>query len=89
LVFTGFAGDDIYAVRDDEGAVETDAELADEVRVALGVAAEIGEEVLGSGAGDGAEVGDQILFIHADAVVGDGEDSLLFVERQFDLGIEG
>ena len=56
LLFAGFAGDDFDAVGDHEGAVEADAELADEVGVLLGVAGELGEEVLGAGAGDGAEV---------------------------------
>jgi len=49
-VFTCFAGDDFYTVGDHEGAVEADAELADEVRVFLGVAGELVEEVLGAGA---------------------------------------
>ena len=56
LVFAGLAGDDLDLVGDHEDAVEADAELADEVRVLAGVAGELGEEVLGAGAGDGAEV---------------------------------
>ena len=41
------------------------------------------------GAGDGAQVRDQILLVHADAGVGDGEGLLLLVEFQIDAGIEG
>jgi hypothetical protein len=43
LVFAGLAGDDLDLVGDHEGAVEADAELADEVGVLLGVAGELGE----------------------------------------------
>ena len=53
--------------------VEADAELADEVGVLLGVAGELREEVLRAGAGDGAEVRDEVFLVHADAGVGDGE----------------
>ena len=67
-------------VGDHEGAVEADAELADEVGVLFGVAGELREEVLGAGAGDGAEVGDEVLLVHADAGVGDGEGVVCFVE---------
>ena len=49
-----------------------------------GVAGELGEEVLGAGAGDGAEVRDEVLLVHADAGVGDGEGLLLFVEFEVD-----
>jgi hypothetical protein len=41
------------------------------------------------GAGDGAQVRDQILLVHADAGVGDGEGLLLLVELQIDARIEG
>ncbi len=89
LVFAGLAGDHLDVVGDHEDAVEADAELADEVRVLLGVAGELREEVFGSGAGDGAKVRDQVLLVHADAGVGDGKDFILFVEFKVDAGIEG
>ena len=76
-------------VGDHEGAVEADAELADQVGVLLGVAGELGEEVLGSGAGDGAEVRDEVFLVHADAGVGDGEGLVLLVELEIDAGFEG
>ena len=86
--FAGLAGDDFNAVGDHEGAVEADAKLADEIRVFLGVPGELREKVLGARAGDGAKVRDQILLIHADAGVGDGEGLVLFVEFQIDSRIE-
>ncbi len=88
LLFAGLARDDLDAVGDHEGAVEADAELADEVRILPGVAGELGEEVFGSGASNGAEVRDQVLFVHADAGVGEGEGLLLFVELEVDAGRE-
>ena len=50
----------------------------------LGVAGELGEEVLGAGAGDGAEVRDEIFLVHADAGVGDGQGLVGFVEFEID-----
>ena len=88
LVFAGLAGDDLDAVGDHERAVEADAELADEIGIPLRIAGKLGEKVLGAGAGDGAQMRDQILLIHADAGVGDGEGLLLLVELQIDAGIE-
>ena len=88
LIFAGLAGDDLDMVGDHEGAVEADAELADEVGVLSGVAGELREEVFRAGAGDGAEVRDQIFFVHADAGVADGERLVLFVEFEIDAGIE-
>ncbi len=89
LLFAGFARDDFDLVGDHEGAVEADAELADEVGVLFGVAGELREEVLGAGAGDGAEVRDEVVFAHADAGVGDGEGVVRFVELEIDAGVEG
>ena len=58
------------AVGDHEGGVEADAELADQAEPFLGVLHPL-EEGLGARAGQGAEIVDQLLAIHADAVVGD------------------
>ena len=88
LVFSCFAGDDFHAVGDCEDAVKAYAELADEVRVFFGVAGELGKEVFGAGAGDGAEVGDEIFLVHADAGVGYGEGLVLLVEGQVDARVE-
>ena len=54
----------------------------------LGVSGELREEVLRAGAGDGAEVGDQVLLVHADARVADGQGFLLFVQLQIDARSE-
>ena len=84
LVFAGLARDDLNLVGDHEDGVEADAELADEVGVLAGVAGELGEEVFGAGAGDGAEVRDEVFLVHADAGVGDGEGLVGFVEFEVD-----
>ena len=57
-------------VGDDEGGVEADAELADEVSVLGPVGGQLGEELARPGLGDGADVVDDLLPGHADAVVG-------------------
>ena len=61
----------------DEGRVEAHAELADELRILLLVAREFLEELGGAGARDGAEMRNDLLAAHADAVVADGERSLV------------
>ncbi len=89
LLFAGLARDHLHPVRHHEGAVETHAKLADEVGVLPGIAGELGEKVFCARAGDGAQVRDQILLIHADAGVGDGECLFLLIELQIDARIEG
>lgn len=81
----GATGVDIDLVGDDEGAVETDAELADQVRILLLVARQVLQEVGGPGLGDGAQVSHHILAAHADAVVfqGDGVGFLVKLTRIF------
>ncbi len=88
LVFTRLAGDDLDAVGDHEGAVEADPELADEIRIPFRISGKLREEVFRTRAGDGAQVRDQILLIHADACVGDRERAVLLVELQVDARIE-
>ena len=89
LVFAGLAGDNFDGVGDHEGGIEADAELADEVGIFLGVAGELVKEVPGAGARDGAEVRDEVVFVHADAGVGDGEGGVGLVHFEVDAGIEG
>jgi len=60
-----------------KGGIESHAELADESAVLALVAGELAQELGGAGAGDGAEIVDQLRLIHADAVVGDGEGARL------------
>ena len=68
----GAAADHLDAVGDHEGGIETDAELADQ-RGALLAFREALDECARARAGDGAEIVDQLLPIHADAGIGDGE----------------
>ena len=56
LVFAGLARDHLDAVGNHEGAIEPHAKLTDEVRIFLGIAGELGEEVFRARAGDGAQV---------------------------------
>ncbi len=81
----GATGVDIDLVGDDEGAVETDAELADQVRILLLVARQVLQEVGGPGLGDGAQVSHHILAAHADAVVFQGDGVGFLVEADADL----
>ena len=59
-------------VGDHEGGIEADAELADQAGAVLGLG-ETAHEGARARARDGAEIVDQLLAIHADAVVGNGE----------------
>ncbi len=68
----GPAGLDDHLVGHDEGRVEAHAELADEVGVLLLLAGQLADELAGAGTGDGAELADDLLPGHADAVVDDG-----------------
>jgi hypothetical protein len=61
------------AVGDDERGIEADAELADELGVLGGIAAQPLEEFLGARTGDGPQVVDDLRLGHADAVVLDGQ----------------
>ncbi len=72
-LLAGAPGQHGDAVGDDEGGVETDAELTDQVGVLLLVAGELGEELAGPRLGDGTQVGDHLVAAHADPVVGDGQ----------------
>jgi len=72
----GYHGD---LVRDDESGVEADTELADELAVLGLVAAQVLQEFAGAGAGDGTDQLGDLLAVHADAVVGDGDRAGLLV----------
>ena len=72
-VLGGQAGaprDQGHPVGDDEGGIEADAELSDEVRILGPVGGQLGEELASPRLGDGADVVDDVLTRHADAVVG-------------------
>ena len=69
--------------------VEAHAELADDVDFAgsLVLFAELRFELAGAAAGDGAQVGLQVLLAHAHAVVGDGQRAQGLVRCNNDLQI--
>jgi len=83
----GAAGGHRDLVGDDEGRIETDAELADEAGV-LGLIAGQGlEELAGTGLGDGPEVVHDLLAAHAHAVVADGDGARVLVVGDLDLQV--
>jgi hypothetical protein len=79
-------------VGDDEAGIEADAELADQLRILLLVAAELAEELARTGFGDGADVFDDFLPVHADAVVANRDGFCILVDAdpnlQFGIGFE-
>ena len=60
-------------IGDDEGGVKTDAKLADQPRILCLIARERGEEFLRARLGDSANMGNNLVLRHADAVVADGD----------------
>ena len=66
----GAARDQCHPVGDDEGRVEADAELPDELSIFGAVGGQLREELARPRFGDGADVVDDVLPGHADAVVG-------------------
>ena len=83
----GRAADDLDPIGDEEGAVEADAELADE-RERAGLALfgflQLLGELAGAALGDGAEVVDELLAAHPDAGVPDGQRVRLAVGDEAD-----
>ena len=74
---------DFDAVRHHESRVEPHPELADQARAIFRLC-KLLHESASAGAGDGAEIVDEILPPHADAVIGDGERAFVFVGRDAD-----
>jgi hypothetical protein len=86
LLRSGLARRDLDPVRHHEGGVKADAELADKAGAVLRLAAgEVLGERAGAGAGDGAQVIDELLPTHADAVVGDQQGAGFLVRHDADL----
>ena len=79
------AGVDLDRVGDHEDGVEADAELADQVFVALAACFEGVEEGFGAGVCDGAEVFDELAVGHADAEILDRDGAGFFVGADLDL----
>src|SRR5216683_4322348 len=55
--------------------IKADAELADQAHILAGVARELVDKSGGAGARDRAEIFDELLSIHADAVIGNGQSA--------------
>jgi hypothetical protein len=70
-------GDDLDALSNQVGRVETDTELTDHGNI--GTSAEGLHESLGSGLGDGSEVVDQIGLGHTDTGITDAQDVVLAI----------
>ena len=73
------------ALGHDEGGVEADAELPDEMRVLLGFPAQGLQESGRSRVRDRAQLLDDLLAAHPDAGVADGQDALVRIHRHGDL----
>ena len=87
LVGTGATGEHFDLLRNDKGAVETDAELTNQGRVLLLIAGEPFEKFSGTGLGYRAQVVDDFFTRHADAVVFDRHGLGIGVEADGDREI--
>ena len=83
---TRLAGFQHDLVGNDEGGIEADTELADQLAVPGLVAGQCFKELLGAGAGDGADVVAHFIAGHADAVIGQGDGAGGLVE--FDANLQ-
>ena len=81
-----FFGDDSDFLRHHKRRIEAYAELTDDVDIVL-LLLHLLLEFVGAGGGDGAEVVFQIVLVHADAVVGDGQRARVLVGFDLDLKI--
>ena len=79
-------GTDRHLIADHEGGVEAHAELADHVGV-LGVISHLLLELVGTGGGDDAQIVLQILLVHADAVIRNGNGTAFFIYGQVNFEI--
>ena len=80
---------DVHLVGDHVAGVEADAEAADQVGVLALVLGQGFQEAPGAGAGYGAEVFHEVGFVHAYAVVRDGQGPGFLVEGYADARVEG
>ena len=68
-------------LRHHESRVEADAELADDIGGALRFLLHGFDESFGARFGDGAQAGDDLIAIHADAAVADRQRVGVFIQR--------
>jgi len=71
LAFARLAAQDLNFFRDHKGRIEAHPELPDQAHILARVARQLVYKSGGAGAGNRAEVVDQLLPVHADAVIGD------------------
>ena len=76
-----------YLVRNDEGRIEPDAELPDQVGILLLVAGQPIQELARPGPGDRADIGYYLVAGHPDPVVGNGDGASILVHRDPDLQV--
>src|SRR4051812_3825038 len=76
LLGAGGTADHLDPLGHQERAVEADAELADELGGVRALLLELLQELARAGPRDRAQALFQLLFAHADAVVGNGEGAL-------------
>ena len=67
---TGTAGNYRHLVGNDEGGIEANTELANEVRILGLIAGQRGEEFAGTGFGNGTQMLDRLITRESDAVIG-------------------
>ena len=75
LAVARLAAQHLDPVGDHESRIEADPELANQIHVLLRVAGQLADEGCRAGTRDRAEVFDQLVVVHADAVVGNGQGS--------------
>ena len=85
LVGAGAAAEHLDALGHHEGGIEADAELADQAGAVLGLG-QPRQEGFGAGAGDGAEIVDQLLAVHADAGIDHAQRIGRLVGHDADFG---
>ncbi len=88
-LFSGTARGHRDLVGDDECGIEAHAELADQVGILLLVAGKTREKFARAGLGDGAQIGNNFVAAHADAVIVDGQRprSLVVADADVQFGI--
>ena len=87
LIAAVLLGDDGDLIGHHEGGIEAHAELADDIGVGGLLALQLALELEASAVGDHAQIVLQIALVHADAVVADGQGTVLLVDGQGDLEV--
>jgi hypothetical protein len=68
-----------------EGGIKTDAKLTDQVHILAGGLGQLSKKSIGTGMGNGAEVGLKLGPAHADPGIADGKGVLVLVQINGDL----